>query len=98
MFQYFDELPLGESIESSYFVLRLEQHRLTTKYDSLRSLVPLVKKYDANMEEDDNTLNITCQHCYGFVTCSSSSLKLICINSIHAVFFTLGLYPGDLDP
>ena len=53
LFQYFNELPLGEDIESAYLMWKTEKHRLTTKCDILRSLVPLVNHYFVTMEEDD---------------------------------------------
>ena len=73
LFQYYNDLPLGESIESAYLMWKSEQHRLTPKYDIMRSLVPLVKHYFVTMEEDDSQLKITCQRCDGFVTCKGES-------------------------
>ena len=55
-FQYCNELPLGESIESAYLKWKSEQHILTPKYDILRSLAPLVNHYSVTLEEDDNQL------------------------------------------
>ena len=51
LYQYFNELSLGEAIE---------QQRLTPKYDIMRSLVPLVKKYFVTTEEDNTLFKITC--------------------------------------
>ena len=45
LFQYFNEMPLGEAIESDYPMWKSEQHILTTKYDIKCSLVTLVKHY-----------------------------------------------------
>ena len=59
-YQYFNELPLGESIESSYLMWKSEQHRLPPKYDILSSFVTLVKHYFVTMEEDNNQFKITC--------------------------------------
>ena len=59
---------LGEAIESDYLKWKLEQQILTPKYEILPSLVPLVKHYNANMEDDDNQFKITCQRYNGFVT------------------------------
>ena len=39
LFQYYDEMPLGEDIESSYTMCKSERHILTPKYDILCSLV-----------------------------------------------------------
>ena len=64
--QYFNELPLGESIESAYLVWKSEQHILTPKYKILCSLVPLLKHHLVTMYEDDNIFKITGQHCSGF--------------------------------
>ena len=43
LYQYFNELPLGEANESAYITQKSEQHKLTPKYEILRSLVTLVK-------------------------------------------------------
>ena len=56
LYQYFNEIPLGESIESAYLKWKSEQHILTPKYDILRSLAPLVNHYSVTLEEDDNQL------------------------------------------
>ena len=53
LFQYYDELTLVETIESDYITWKSEQHRLTPKYEILRSLAPLVKHYNTTLEEDD---------------------------------------------
>ena len=53
LFQYYNELPLGGSIESAYLMWKSEQHRLTPKYDILSSLVPLIKHYYVTLEEYD---------------------------------------------
>ena len=53
LYQYFNELPIGEAIESAYITYNSEQNRLTPKYDIMRSLVTLVKHYFVNMEKDD---------------------------------------------
>ena len=66
-------MPLGESIDIVFLVWNLEQHRLTPKYDILRTLVPLVKLYNVTMEDDDNQFKINLQRCNGFVTCSVSN-------------------------
>ena len=49
LFQYYNELPLCESIEIDYLTWKSEQHRLTLKYDIMLSLVPLVKHYFVTM-------------------------------------------------
>ena len=49
LYQYFNELPLGEAIESDHLTWKSEQHRLTPKYDILCSLVPLEKHSFGNM-------------------------------------------------
>ena len=74
-----------------------EQHRLTTKYDIMRSLVPLIKHYFVTMEEDNNLFKIICQHCNGFVTCKVSSVELLYITFLHAGLSTLGIYPENID-
>ena len=63
LFQYYNELLLGEAIESDYLTWKQEQHILTPKYDILSSLVPLVKHYFVTMEKDDIQFKITCQRC-----------------------------------
>ena len=70
---YYNELNLGEAVESAYLMCKPEQYRLTPKYDILHSLVLLVKHYFVTAEEYDNPFNITCQHCNGLVTCSGKS-------------------------
>ena len=35
LFQYYNELPLDEAIESDYIVWKSEQHRMTPKYNIL---------------------------------------------------------------
>ena len=62
----------------------------------MSSLVALVKHYFVTMEEDDNKLRITHQHCNGFVTCSGRSVELIYTTFIHAGMYTLGLYPDEI--
>ena len=52
LFQYYNDLPLGEYIESDYLVWRSEQHKLTPKYNSMCSLVTHVKHYIVTMEEE----------------------------------------------
>ena len=51
LFQYLNELTLGEAIEIAYLMWKSEQHRLKPKYDSMRVLAPPVKQYNATMEE-----------------------------------------------
>ena len=96
LFQYFNELPLGESIESAYLTWKSEQHRLTPKYDILSSLVPLLKHYIL-MGEEDNQFKITFQCCNGFVTCKGGSVELLYITFLNAGLSTLRLYPEALD-
>ena len=48
-----NKMPLNEAIENDYLMQKSERHRLTTKYDILRSLVPLVNNYFVTMEEDE---------------------------------------------
>ena len=54
LFQYYNEIPLGEAIKSAYLMWNSKHHRLTSKYDILFSLVSLVNKYSVTMEEDEN--------------------------------------------
>ena len=75
---------------------KLEQNRLTPKYDILYSLVTLVKHYHVTMEEDYNQFKITCQCCNGFVTCYGVNVELIYITFLHAIISTLGIYPEEL--
>ena len=49
LYQNFNEIALGETIESAYLMWKSEQHRLTPKYDILRLLVTLVKTYFMTM-------------------------------------------------
>ena len=60
LYQYFNELPLGEAIESDYLMWKSEKHRLAPKYDILCSLLALVKKYFVTMEDDYNQFKIIC--------------------------------------
>ena len=69
LFQYYNEQPFVESIESDYITWKPEKHSLTPKYDILSSLLLPVKKYFVTMEKDDNQFKITCQRCNSFVTC-----------------------------
>ena len=59
-------MSLVEAIESAYLMWNSEQHRLTPKYDIIRSLVTLVKHYFLTVEEDENLFKITFQRCNGF--------------------------------
>ena len=59
LFQYNNEMPLDEDIVSYYLTWISQQHRLTTKYEILRSLFTLLKRYFVTMEEDDNQFKIT---------------------------------------
>ena len=77
MFQYYNKLRLGEFVEIYYLTGKLEQHRLTPKYNILRSLLPLVKQYFVTMEGGDNQFKITGQCCNGFVTCRGRSGELV---------------------
>ena len=97
VFQYYNEIPLGKSTAIDHITWKSEQHRLTPKYDILRSLVPLVKHYFVTMVEDDNQLKMTFQRCNGFVTCKGRSEYIIYINFIHSGLSTLGLYPEYID-
>ena len=96
--KYFNKLRLGGAIESAYLIWKSEQHRLTPKYDIMRSLFPLVKNYFVTMEEDDTLFKITCQHCNGYVTCKIMSVELLCTTFIHAGLSTILMYPEELDP
>ena len=73
LFKYYDELPLGESIESADLMWNPEQHRLTPKYYIMRALVTLVKHYHVNFYNHNKKFKITYQCCNGFVTCSVRS-------------------------
>ena len=64
----------------------------------MHSLVPLVKHYFVTLEKDDNLLKITCQCSNGFVTCKGRSGEMLYINFLHAEFYTLVIYPEDIDP
>ena len=87
---------LGEATESAYLTWKSEQHRLTPNYKILCSLVPLVKYYFATMEEADNQLKITCQHCNGFVICKGRSTELVYITFLHSGLSIIGIYPDEL--
>ena len=71
--QYFNKLLLGKEIKSAYITWNSEQHRLTTKYEIICSLLPLVKHYFVTMEEDYIQFKITYQLCNGFSTCKGRS-------------------------
>ena len=75
-----------------------QQHRLTSQYDILSSLLSLVKHYFVIMEEDDNQFKTTCQSCNGFVTRSGRIGELLCITFLHHGLCTIGPYPEELDP
>ena len=98
MYQYFNELLLGEVIESAYLKWNSEQHRLKPKYDIKPSLAPLVKHYIVTMEENDTIFKITCQFCNGFVAYKCGIGELLYINFLLSILCTLELYPEDLDP
>ena len=93
MFQYYNALPLGEDIVSDYLMWKLKQHRLTPKYDIMRSLVPLVKRYNVAIEDDGNQLKITCRRCNGFVKFSGRSGELIHIKFLIYGMYTIALHP-----
>ena len=97
-FQYYNELNLGESIESVYHNWKSKQHRLIPKYEILALFVPLEKHYHVTYEEDDKPLKVTCQRFNGFVTRFGRSRELIYITSILSGMFTLGPYPKELVP
>ena len=44
------------------------------------------------------SVNITCDCCDGFVTCSGRSGELLYITFIHSVLSTIGLYSEELAP
>ena len=73
LFQYYNEIPLVEAIESSYITLKIEQQRLIPNYYIMNLFVTLVKHYNVTMVEDDNQFKMTCQKFNCFVTCSGSS-------------------------
>ena len=77
-----------------YLTQKLEQHRLTLKYDILCSFVPIAKHYHVNyMDDNDKQLKTTCQWSIVFVRCSVKSGEVIYINFLHLGMSTLGLYP-----
>ena len=53
LYQYFNELTLGESIESNYITWNPEQHILTPKYDIMSSFGPLVNHYYVDLKDND---------------------------------------------
>ena len=67
--KYFNEMPLGEAIESAYRIWKSEQNKLTPKYDILCLLVSLLKQYFVTMVDYLNQLKITYQWHHGFATC-----------------------------
>ena len=73
-----------------------EQHRMTSKYDIMCSLMTLLNQYFVTMEEDGNQLKTTCQRCNDFLTNSCSSIELLYIKFLHSWISTLGLYPEDI--
>ena len=70
---------IGEYIESCYLLWKLEQHRLTPKYENFHPFVPLVKQHHVTYAEDNKPLKITCQKCNGFLRCSGSSGEILYI-------------------
>ena len=76
LYQYFDELMLGEDLESFYLTWKSEQPRLTPKYDIMHSLVTLVKHYFVTMEEGCDLLKITCQWCNSFVDLFQTCVRI----------------------
>ena len=70
LFQYYNELNLGEAIESVHLMWKSEQHRLTPKYDILYSFVSIVTHCHVTYEEDDKPFIIFCQCCNAFVRSS----------------------------
>ena len=75
---------------------KLEQHKLTPKYEIPYSLVHLVNHYFLTMEEDDNQFKITCQRFNSFVICSGRSVEVLYITFLCDGMSTLGLYPEKL--
>ena len=98
LFQYYNELPIVESIEIVYLTWNPEQQILISKDEILRPLVPLVKHYNVTVDEDDEKFKITCKCCSEFVTCSVKSRVILYITFINAIMSTHGLYPEDLVP
>ena len=45
LYQYYNEIPFGVAIEIAYLALKLEKHRLISKYDNICSSVSLVKHF-----------------------------------------------------
>ena len=43
LLQYYNKMPLGQSIVIAYLMWKSEQHRLTPKYDIIHSLMSLFK-------------------------------------------------------
>ena len=97
LFQYQNELQLGEAIKSDCLMCSWGE-KLIPKYDILRSLVLLVKHYFVTMEGDDNKFKITCQCHNVFVTFKGRSGEKLYITFPHYGLSTLGLYPKELNP
>ena len=97
LFQYYNELPLGEYIESAYLTWKSEQHILIPNYEIMSSLVPLVKHYFVTTEDDDNKFKITRKYCNSFLTCKGRSGELLYTTFLHSGFYTLGPYSEELD-
>ena len=98
MYKYFDEIPLGEDIETAYLTWKSEQHRLTPKYEIICSLVPLVKHYFVNVKEDDTIFKITCQHCNGFVTCFDRSGEILYITFLQNTYIYVLYFSSERLP
>ena len=75
---------------------KLQQHRLTPKYDIIHSFVTLMKHYNMTMEEDDNKFKITCQRWNGFVTCSGWGGELLYISFLRDEISTLLIHPEEI--
>ena len=71
---------------------------MTSKYDIMHSLVPLVNHYNFTLEEGYNQFKITFQRCYVFVTFLGSSVELLYITFLRSVISTIGLYLEDTAP
>ena len=50
------------------------------------------------VHDDDKMLKITYQHCNRYVICAETIIELQYILFIHADFYTIVLYPEELNP
>ena len=91
MFEFYYHLPIGAAIESVYLTWKSEKHRLTPKCKILRLLVPLIKHYHVDLDDDYKPIKIMCKCCNAFLICSGNSGEILYTTFLHYDRSTLGL-------